>query len=146
MYCHWNFSRFNKIAEFWAMQVSVPARTAAERGHSLVRHEDWKRRGREIYDWGGEGLYKEKYGCVAHRVPWFTKSRFGFISKLRGQAKIVFETKQRFQDGGRSRQGRPSWKNGIAGKPSCCEQCQGRFSTYRSRLPSNPPLDGTAVC
>ena len=57
----------------------------------------WKRRGVEVYDWGGEGTYKEKYGCVKHSVPWFTKSRFGFISTLRGQAKAMFERKQRFE-------------------------------------------------
>jgi hypothetical protein len=56
----------------------------------------WKRRGIEIYDWGGEGKYKEKYGCVPHRVPWFTKSRFELISKLRDEAKKMFNRKQRF--------------------------------------------------
>jgi hypothetical protein len=52
--------------------------------------------GVEIYDWGGEGKYKEKYGCAPHRVPWFTKSRFEVISKLRDQAKKMFDRKQRF--------------------------------------------------
>jgi hypothetical protein len=48
-----------------------------------------------IYDWGGEGSYKEKYGCVVHRVPWFTKSRYKFLGTLRGEAKKMFSQKQR---------------------------------------------------
>ncbi len=56
----------------------------------------WKRHGIEIYDWGGEGKYKEKYGCAPHSVPWFTKSRFELISKLRDEAKKMFNRKQKF--------------------------------------------------
>jgi hypothetical protein len=58
-----------------------------------MRH--WKRRGVEVYDWGGEGTYKEKYGCTVHKVPWFTKSRYQFVSKLRDEAKEMFARKQR---------------------------------------------------
>jgi hypothetical protein len=92
------FPGFNKIAEFWG--------NASFRSSQNLRPNEaihwyamnyWKRRGAEIYDWGGEGTYKEKYGCVPYRVPWFTKSRFGFISKLRAQAKAMFERKQRFE-------------------------------------------------
>jgi hypothetical protein len=91
------FPGFNKIAEFWG--------NASFRSGQILRPNElmhwyamryWKRRGVEIYDWGGEGKYKEKYGCVPHRVPWFTKSRFEVISKLRDQAKKMFERKQRF--------------------------------------------------
>lgn len=92
------FPGFNKIAEFWG--------NASYRSSQNLRPNEaihwyamkyWKRRGVEVYDWGGEGTYKEKYGCVKHSVPWFTKSRFGFISTLRGQAKAMFERKQRFE-------------------------------------------------
>ncbi|HXM22318.1 MAG TPA: GNAT family N-acetyltransferase [Terriglobales bacterium] len=91
------FPGFNKIAEFWG--------NASLRSSQILRPNElmqwyamryWKRRGVEIYDWGGEGKYKEKYGCVPHRVPWFTKSRSELISKLRGEAKKMFERKQRF--------------------------------------------------
>ena len=92
------FPGFNKIAEFWG-------NASLRSGQNLRPNEAihwyamryWKRRGAEIYDWGGEGTYKEKYGCVPHRVPWFIKSRFEFISKLRGQAKAMFQRKQRFE-------------------------------------------------
>ncbi len=91
------FPGFNKIAEFWG--------NASLRTHQNLRPNEaihwyamryWKRRGIEIYDWGGEGTYKEKYGCTVHRVPWFTKSRYQLISKLRHQAKNMFERKQKF--------------------------------------------------
>jgi hypothetical protein len=92
------FPGFNKIAEFWG-------NASLRSGQNLRPNEAihwyamryWKRRGVEAYDWGGEGKYKEKYGCVPHRVPWFTKSRFAVISSLRGQAKKMFEKKQRLE-------------------------------------------------
>jgi len=88
---------FNKIAEFWG--------NASYRSAQILRPNEaihwyamryWKSRGVEIYDWGGEGTYKEKYGCVPHRVPWFTKSRYKFVSRLRDEAKKLFGRKQRF--------------------------------------------------
>jgi hypothetical protein len=55
----------------------------------------WKKRGVQVYDWGGEGTYKEKYGCVAQRVPWFIKSRYQLVGKLRDGAKKIYRGKQR---------------------------------------------------
>jgi hypothetical protein len=90
------FPGFNKIAEFWG--------NASFRSSQNLRPNElihwyamryWKKRGIEVYDWGGEGKYKEKYGCVPHQVPWFTKSRYEVISKLRGEAKKMFERKQK---------------------------------------------------
>ena len=90
------FPGFNKIAEFWG--------NASLSAHQILRPNEaihwyvmryWKRLGAEVYDWGGEGRYKEKYGCQVHRVPWFTKSRYEFISKLRGQAREMFAKKQK---------------------------------------------------
>ncbi len=92
------FPGFNKIAEFWgnaSFRASQNLRPN-EAIHWYVM-QYWKSRGVEVYDWGGEGTYKEKYGCVPHRVPWFTKSRFGVISTLRTQARAMYERKQRFQ-------------------------------------------------
>lgn len=92
------FPGFNRIAEFWgnaSFRSSQSLRPNEAIHWYAMRY--WKRRGIQIYDWGGGGTYKEKYGCVLHLVPWFTKSRFKFISALRGQAKAMFERKQRFQ-------------------------------------------------
>ena len=91
------FPGFNKIAEFWG--------NASFRSSQILRPNEyiqwyvmryWKRRGIAIYDWGGGGTYKEKYGCVPHSVPWFTKSRYQMVSKFRDEAKKMFERKQRF--------------------------------------------------
>lgn len=92
------FPGFNKIAEFWgnaSFRASQNLRPNEAIHWYVMRY--WKRRGIEVYDWGGEGTYKEKYGCVPHRVPWFTKSRFGLLSTLRVQAKTLFAKKQQFQ-------------------------------------------------
>ena len=91
------FPGFNKIAEFWgnASFRSSQALRPNEYIHwYAMRH--WKRRGIETYDWGGGGTYKEKYGCVLHNVPWFTKSRYEFVSRLRHEARKMFERRQRF--------------------------------------------------
>jgi hypothetical protein len=92
------FPGFNKIAEFWG--------NASFRSSQIVRPNElmqwyvmryWKRCGIEVYDWGGEGKYKEKYGCVVHPVPWFTKSRYPIVARLRNEAKKMYERKQRFR-------------------------------------------------
>jgi len=91
------FPGFNQIAEFWG--------NASLRSSQILRPNEmihwyamryWKRRGAAIYDWGGEASYKEKYGCVPYKVPWFTKSRYQFVSRLRNEAKKMFGRKQRF--------------------------------------------------
>lgn len=92
------FPGFNKIAEFWgnaSWRSSQHLRPNEAIHWYAMRY--WKARGAEVYDWGGEGKYKEKYGCVEHRVPWFTKSRFAVISGMRGQARKMFAQKQRLQ-------------------------------------------------
>jgi len=90
------FPGFNKIAEFWG--------NASIRSGQLWRPNEymhwyvmryWKRRGIEVYDWGGENAYKDKYGCVRYAVPWFTKSRHQIIGKLRDEAKKMYARKQR---------------------------------------------------
>jgi hypothetical protein len=90
------FPGFNRISEFWG--------NASFRSYQNLRPNElihwyamryWKKRGTEVYDWGGEGTYKEKYGCVPHRVPWFIKSRYEFVGKLRDTAKKMHRGKQR---------------------------------------------------
>jgi hypothetical protein len=91
------FPGFNGIAEFWG--------NASFRSSQILRPNElihwyamryWKRRGIAVYDWGGGGTYKEKYGCVPYSVPWFSKSRYQFVSRFRDEAKKMFERKQRF--------------------------------------------------
>ncbi len=92
------FPGFNRIAEFWG--------NASLRSSQILRPNEaiqwyvmryWKQRGVQVYDWGGGGTYKEKYGCIAHKVPWFTKSRYEFVGKLRNEAKKMFERKQKLR-------------------------------------------------
>jgi len=92
------FPGFNRIAEFWG--------NASLRSSQILRPNElmqwyvmryWKQRGIEVYDWGGEGKYKEKYGCTLHRVPWFIKSRHPIVAALRNQARQLVERKQRFR-------------------------------------------------
>jgi hypothetical protein len=102
------FPGYNQIAEFWG--------NASYRWGQALRPNEaihwyamryWKRRGVRIYDWGGEGTYKEKYGCAVHRVPWFTKSRYKLLRTLRGEAKKMFSQKQRLT----------AWLQGTRGRP-----------------------------
>lgn len=55
----------------------------------------WKRRGMQVHDWGGGGVYKEKYGVTPIAVPWFHKSRFKLLASLRQEARRLFELRQR---------------------------------------------------
>jgi len=90
------FPGFNKIVEFWgnaSFRASQGFRPNEFIQWYVMRY--WKKRGAEIYDWGGEGTYKVKYGCIAHRVPWFIKSRYELLGKLRDGAKKMYRGKQR---------------------------------------------------
>jgi hypothetical protein len=90
------FPGFNKVAQFWS--------NASYRWGQIWRPNEalqwyamryWKARGVELYDWGGGGTYKEKYGCTPYSVLWFSKSRYKLIGTLRDEAKKMFEAKQR---------------------------------------------------
>jgi hypothetical protein len=90
------FPGFNTIAEFWG-NASFRSTQGLRPNEAIQWYvwRYWKSRGLQTYDWGGEGTYKEKYGCTLHRVPWFIKSRYPFVSKLRNEAKEMFARKQR---------------------------------------------------
>jgi lipid II:glycine glycyltransferase (peptidoglycan interpeptide bridge formation enzyme) len=90
------FPGFNKIAEFWgnASVKSGQIWRPNEYMHWYVMRY-WKKRGVEVYDWGGEAAYKEKYGCVRVDVPWLTKSRHKVIGRLRDEVKKMHARKQR---------------------------------------------------
>jgi|SRR5579863_6120274 len=92
------FPGFNKSAEFWGNASFRDSQNL--RPNELIHWyamRYWKRHGVELYDWGGEGKYKEKYGCVPYRIPWFTKSRYELVSKLRDEARKMFDRKQQFK-------------------------------------------------
>jgi hypothetical protein len=55
----------------------------------------WKARGVKLFDWGGGGTYKEKYGVEAHIVPWFYQSRYPLLSAVRNQARALYYGSQK---------------------------------------------------
>jgi hypothetical protein len=86
---------FNKVASFWgnaSFRASQHLRPNEILHWSAMRY--WKKRGVQIFDWGGGGAYKLKYGVRPIAIPWLRKSRYGFIEPLRQGAKGIFDIKQ----------------------------------------------------
>jgi len=63
----------------------------------------WKGRGVPVFDWGGGGRYKEKYGCAPITVPRFVRSRVPGLLYLRDQAQRIVRGRQRLAGWLRSR-------------------------------------------
>ncbi len=86
----------NKVAVFWG-------NASFRHGQSFRPNESlhwyamryWKRHGVEVFDWGGGGEYKEKYGNRPVSVPWFRKSRYRLLGTMRREAKRLFDVRQR---------------------------------------------------
>jgi len=55
----------------------------------------WKARGVKLFDWGGGGTYKEKYGVSPYAVPWFYKSKYRVLTTVRNEARALFYKSQR---------------------------------------------------
>lgn len=55
----------------------------------------WKARGVRLFDWGGGGTYKEKYGVAPHAVPWFYQSKYPLLATIRNEARNWFYRSQR---------------------------------------------------
>jgi hypothetical protein len=81
----------NKTAEFWG--------NASWREHQHLRPNEslhwyamryWKRRGATMFDWGGGGEYKEKYGVERLCVPWFYQSRYRCVSTARDSLRSLY--------------------------------------------------------
>jgi hypothetical protein len=87
---------FNKVAEFWG--------NASWRSSQILRPNEalhwyamrcWRQRGAEVFDWGGLGTYKEKYGPKRAAHPWFVKSRYRVLARLRERARALVDLRQR---------------------------------------------------
>lgn len=87
---------FNKIALFWgnasyrSMQILRPNETL----HWYAMRY-WKARGIEVFDWGGGGTYKEKYGPEPSATVWLSKSKYKTLGRLRNAAKAVVAARLR---------------------------------------------------
>ena len=55
----------------------------------------WRARGATLFDWGGGGTYKEKYGVEPYVVPWFYRSRYRVLTTMRNEARALFYKSQR---------------------------------------------------
>jgi len=74
----------NKFAQFWgnaSLRSGQHFRPNQAMNWSALKY--WKNRGAECFDWGGEGVYKERYGCKKVTVHRFSKSRFTALPVLR---------------------------------------------------------------
>jgi hypothetical protein len=89
---------FNKVAQFWG--------NASWREHQILRPNEalhwyamryWKSRGITIFDWGGGGTYKEKYGPRPSSAPWFVKSRYKVLGQMREQARALVAARQKLR-------------------------------------------------
>jgi Acetyltransferase (GNAT) domain len=86
----------NKVAQFWgnaSFRHSQHLRPNESLHWYAMRY--WKRQGVAVFDWGGGGEYKEKYGGAPISVPWFRKPRYAFLGTMRKEAKRMFDLKQR---------------------------------------------------
>jgi hypothetical protein len=86
----------NKVAQFWgnaSFRRSQHLRPNEALHWCAMRY--WKGQGIAVFDWGGGGEYKEKYGGKPIRVPWFRKPRYRFLGIMRREAKRMFDLKQR---------------------------------------------------
>jgi CelD/BcsL family acetyltransferase involved in cellulose biosynthesis len=60
---------------------------------AAIRH--WRDRGVHVFDFGGAGDYKRKFGPVEVAVPLFRKSRIGVIEDMREVAKRTIKLRRR---------------------------------------------------
>jgi hypothetical protein len=104
---------FNKIALFWG--------NASYRSMQILRPNEalhwyamryWKARGIELFDWGGGGTYKEKYGPRPVATPWLSKSKYKTLGRLRNAAKALVEARQRLLGRLRAARGGPETDSG----------------------------------
>jgi hypothetical protein len=97
----------NDIAYFWG-NASWRSEQHWRPNEALHWHaiRYWKARGIATFDWGGLGNYKKKYGVEPRLVPWFFRSRYRALARLRNEARRLFYRSRRLI--GRVRRSRPA--------------------------------------
>jgi hypothetical protein len=86
----------NRIAQFWGnASFRWGQRWRPNEALHWYAMRYWKRRGAALFDWGGGGDYKRKYGCTPLRVPRFYQSRLALLGRLRDAAETAFYGRQR---------------------------------------------------
>ena len=86
----------NALAQFWG-NASYRERQILRPNEALHWHamRYWKHRGARVFDWGGGGTYKEKYGCAKVQVPRVIEPRYRFLLHLRDASKTLYSVRQR---------------------------------------------------
>lgn len=86
----------NEVAYFWG---NASWRTEQHLRPNETLHwyamRYWKNRGAKVFDWGGGGAYKEKYGVEPLSVPGFYKSKYRLITVARNEARALYYRSQR---------------------------------------------------
>jgi hypothetical protein len=92
------FPAFNTTMTFWG-GASWRQYQKFQPNEALIWHamRYWKERGMRVFDMGGGGDYKRKYGGVWVEVPWAKVSRFRWINWGRSAAEWVISWQQRFR-------------------------------------------------
>jgi hypothetical protein len=88
----------NRLAVFWgnaSFRSSQHLRANQAMHWHAIRY--WRAHGAEVFDWGGEGDYKEKYGGHKVVVCRFFKSRIPILPALRNQASNFYFCKQQIK-------------------------------------------------
>jgi hypothetical protein len=89
---------FNQVAWFFG--------NASWRANQILRPNEalhwyamryWKSRGITVFDWGGGGDYKQKYGPRPITAPWISKSRYKLLTQMREQARNLFDAQQKLR-------------------------------------------------
>ena len=86
----------NRVAQFWgnaSFRSGQHLRPNEALNWFAQRH--WKRKGAEVFDWGGGGDYKVKYGCAPVRTPRFCESKYPILFRLRQAALLAFQGRQK---------------------------------------------------
>jgi hypothetical protein len=90
------FPGMNRIADYWG-GASYRSGLRLHPNEALLWHAMmyWRDRGITVFDWGGGGDYKRRYGPVERPIVWLSRSRYGFISPMRDVARGLFDFAQR---------------------------------------------------
>lgn len=86
----------NRTSQFWG-NASYRRSQGLRPNEALHWHamRYWKDRGAHVFDWGGGGTYKEKYGCTRLQVPRLMIPKYEILLRLRDASKRLFESRQR---------------------------------------------------
>ena len=90
------FPAFNGTAYYWGA-ASWRQYQSLRPNEALFWHamRYWKARGVKIFDMGGGGDYKRKYGCYEICVPRIMKGKYGVLVPMRDLAKRIYGVRQR---------------------------------------------------